>query len=173
MKAISTLLVLIFTLSFNADTQTPRESVGAAGGFSSPTAEASDEFYANRKELNCFPFRRLAAKYCDLRPLFLWGSTKPDGRGPHPNPMPAWRPLIRRIEDTGVLTNGLVLRNWIRDDQPPVFLINYPIKTNLIDGAPIECLAVESGTTNLRGHNLKLFDFGIPFDPKQIAATNR
>jgi hypothetical protein len=86
--------------------------------------------------------------------------------------MPAWQILDARILPAGHRTNGILAAPPARDPKP-FLLLNYPVRTNLVDGATIQCYAIQTGTTNLDGTTIPLSDFGIPDGTETFESLHR
>jgi len=84
-----------------------------------------------------------------------------------------------------VLSDGLLVEgraqntyNWNSPEKigDPFCLVHHPSQTNFVDGQEIHFLALKVGNyqyTDVLGsaHTVPKYDYGIPFDPQQVAAA--
>lgn len=115
-----------------------------------------------------FPFRKLGAKHCDLRPLFAWYRLPPEKRKLTEQPLPAWQ-YFHGVEVKQIFGAVLLL-----DYGNGIILTNYPGINRLKDGDSIRFIAVEIGRyqyNDVRGaiRTAALWDHGVPYDPSTNA----
>lgn len=123
------------------------------------------------------PFRRVNGKEADLRQLFSWINRGKVIRGKRPFtqecPAADWHPVngtIVSVMDDAVLVSLPLSRN-------AVFIKNYPKDLNPTKGGDVAVVAVEAGTFDYeagvgRRESVKVYDYGVPFTPAVLPATN-
>lgn len=149
-------------------------------------------------DLPYHPFRKVDKIYYDLRPLYSFISKADKRYGPPPGekiparPLPAWL----GVQNEGSTNHNYVVLHIFADglllqDQhtvntapgytfyaEPIFLINYPYQDTAIDGQPVHFLALRGSLHKYQDvygatHTVAQYDYGIPYDPAQLAAQRR
>lgn len=148
------------------------------------------------KNLNILPYhpyRKIANgpsgadRYYNLLPIYNWINAGRKG----PCPMPAWISwynaddphTISSYHAISVLAEGVLVQPktyspYGGHETRPFFLKNYPNKDRLADGASFQFIALKTGTYQYNDaggslHTVDLYDYGIPYDPAQLAAERQ
>ncbi len=139
-------------------------------------------------------YRKVDTNYYDLQPIYEWlkilnkpGNQVTDAERNSVRPMPEWKAPASRAYDyhfitsfyvTEILNEGIIVEPRGTSDAggshttygTRFFLVNYPYKDQLHDNQRIDFLALKTGLYRYEGQTLERYDYGIPFDPKTVAA---
>jgi hypothetical protein len=139
------------------------------------------------------PYRKVADRYYDLRPLYTWLNRPSDQLDPRAQPLKDWiglpidRESATTYKVTDVLPEGLLIEeSWNAagtvgeahvGGDAQFFLINYPDKSRVTDHQRIRFLALRVGTFQYRDpmggtHTVPKYDYGIPYNPAALAAEH-
>jgi len=170
-------------------------SLAACGLAFVVSSQAADP--SRRAGIPYHPYRKVENRYYDLNPLYNWITDVSKvtvaqaraGSFTKPRPLPDWlgAPSAPGGVETyqwyyirQVLGHGLLLEvRWSGGiysgtSTEPIYLTNYPF-SGVIDGQEIHFLALRTGNykyqdTSGAMHTVAKYDYGIPYDPRELAA---